>query len=510
MDEIHTLMNSSMARLFVLEKDSGMLATRGEDEADHVTVDASHGILGRTITLRSPQVLNKIGRKQTKLLCTDAFPGTKIESTLCVPCIVDGVVLGVIQAVNKHKARAGGKERGDEVEDEDDEDDEEEEEEEEDNYGSEDIELLTSIADHVSAALLHCLEHHGNRSKLQEAMHQLHVLEKDLAQAQETERSLNSSHLHKDFMLNLAKTLSGHLEMNSLFETVIAEAREMLDADRGTLFLIDREKKVLWSRVANGIDDLQIPLDSGIAGHVATTGDVVNIKDAHLDHRFNHSVDLRSGYRTRSMLCCAVKADDETVLGVVQCMNKRTGHFTEADEALLEDFANHISGPIMITSMNEETKQEAERARGQLKEVEVEMHELRDALTTEKLRSKEQLDSARAKIEEHAEEARRGEASARGESEEGRAVKLTETTWSHKQSSRPPSRRRGSARKSSSSLRGTRRASGYRGSTTARFRNSKNTRSRCERSMPMRWLAPAATLSNLRRRHSTSLIPKTR
>ena len=57
------------------------------------------------------------------------------------------------------------------------------------------------------------------------------------------------------------------------------------------------------SRDAHGI---KIPM-TGIAGHVAQTGEVINIRDVYKDPRFNPAVDKKSGYRTRSMLCAPIR-----------------------------------------------------------------------------------------------------------------------------------------------------------------------------------------------------------
>ena len=80
---------------------------------------------------------------------------------------------------------------------------------------------------------------------------------------------------------------------------------EMLDADRSTLFLFDAKSNELWSLVAEGLDtkEIRFPAGAGIAGSCLTSGKVINIPDAYADARFNPEVDLKTGYRTRSILC---------------------------------------------------------------------------------------------------------------------------------------------------------------------------------------------------------------
>ena len=47
-------------------------------------------------------------------------------------------------------------------------------------------------------------------------------------------------------------------------------------------------------------------MDKGVAGHVASTGEVLNILDAYADPRFNRAVDLQTGYKTNTILCMPI------------------------------------------------------------------------------------------------------------------------------------------------------------------------------------------------------------
>uniref|UniRef100_A0A2C9JI08 Phosphodiesterase n=1 Tax=Biomphalaria glabrata TaxID=6526 RepID=A0A2C9JI08_BIOGL len=84
--------------------------------------------------------------------------------------------------------------------------------------------------------------------------------------------------------------------------------------------------------------DIRFSMDKGVAGYVASTGKVLNIKDAYKDPRFNPEVDIRTGYKTKSILCMPIFIRG-VVIGVVQMVNKRNGTFTKADEQAFETFA---------------------------------------------------------------------------------------------------------------------------------------------------------------------------
>lgn len=72
-------------------------------------------------------------------------------------------------------------------------------------------------------------------------------------------------------------------------------------------------------------EQLVIPFGVGIAGHVAETKDVVNIKDAYEDPRFNSEIDLKTGYKTNIILSMPICNYEGEVIGVAQIINKTNG-----------------------------------------------------------------------------------------------------------------------------------------------------------------------------------------
>ncbi len=109
--------------------------------------------------------------------------------------------------------------------------------------------------------------------------------------------------------------------------------REMILADRCTLWLLDEERKELRTSVAHDVSPICIPIDSGIVGHTIRTGQPIIIDDAYQDARFNQEVDLQTGYRTRSLLVIPIRDNEGNVIGAYQAINKMTaaGKFTQKD-----------------------------------------------------------------------------------------------------------------------------------------------------------------------------------
>jgi signal transduction protein with GAF and PtsI domain len=110
--------------------------------------------------------------------------------------------------------------------------------------------------------------------------------------------------------------------------------------------------------------NIRISMEQGIAGMVATTGQTLNIPDAYENASFNQTIDKKTGYRTKAILCMAIKSDDQ-VIGVLQLINKVSGSgvFTSDDEDVMAIFLA-IAGPILAESNLYEQIQGKSKGRG--------------------------------------------------------------------------------------------------------------------------------------------------
>jgi putative ABC transport system ATP-binding protein len=135
--------------------------------------------------------------------------------------------------------------------------------------------------------------------------------------------------------------------LQQLIEAFALKATDLMDAERVSLFMVDRSRGELWSKVARGDRDepldIRFPLSAGIAGRVAREGSVVNAPDAYLEPDFNRDIDLRTGFRTRALLCVPLRTRDGEVFAVAQLLNKRGGGaFLAADERRFVNLAESI------------------------------------------------------------------------------------------------------------------------------------------------------------------------
>ena len=145
-------------------------------------------------------------------------------------------------------------------------------------------------------------------------------------------------------ILAICQKMNSERDLGALLDLIAREAISLLDCDRASIFLLDRERNELWSKVALGSDEiLRFDAKLGIAGNTALTGNTINVRDAYSDPRFYTAIDDRTGYRTRNVLAVAVRNQRGEIIGAFEALNKRSGAFTARDEDSLDALASHAA-----------------------------------------------------------------------------------------------------------------------------------------------------------------------
>lgn len=137
-------------------------------------------------------------------------------------------------------------------------------------------------------------------------------------------------------VLAVSRAMGSERRLDQLLDLICTAVTDLIQAERTSLFLVDRERGELFSTVAQRSTLIRLPIGNGIAGTVAATGTAINIPVAYDDPRFNPDNDRRSGFRTRSILCMPLVNHSGAVVGVIQALNKRGAPaFVAYDEQVL-------------------------------------------------------------------------------------------------------------------------------------------------------------------------------
>jgi signal transduction protein with GAF and PtsI domain len=133
-----------------------------------------------------------------------------------------------------------------------------------------------------------------------------------------------------------------------LLQSIVGAAAQIFGAAAASIALVDRQSGELHFRVAYGAGEqevvgMRIPLNRGIAGYVAMTGQPIAISDVQEDPRFNREFAASTGYVPRSILATPLLLEDR-VIGVMEILDKISApSFGMQDMELLGVFAQQAA-----------------------------------------------------------------------------------------------------------------------------------------------------------------------
>lgn len=157
-------------------------------------------------------------------------------------------------------------------------------------------------------------------------------------------------------ILNYISRIANERDVDTLLTLFADMGRDLIGADRCTLWLLDEKSMELWSRVSHGLKEIRIPLSHGIAGYVARNGETEIINDPYADDRFDKEVDKKTGYRTRNIIALPIRTSEGKIIGVFQAVNKvvRDRVFNEQDKEHLLIAATYTGKQLEAVLLQEE------------------------------------------------------------------------------------------------------------------------------------------------------------
>ncbi len=158
-------------------------------------------------------------------------------------------------------------------------------------------------------------------------------------------------------LLNICQKINSERDLAAVLDLIAREATKLMEADRSSIFLLDREKRMLWSQVTLDSETIQFDARLGIAGAVVMTGQTISVADAYNDPRFYKDIDVKTGFQTRSVLAVPLRNREGEVIGAFEAMNKKHGPFTHEDEELLIALAAQAAVAIETARMFHELRQ---------------------------------------------------------------------------------------------------------------------------------------------------------
>lgn len=149
------------------------------------------------------------------------------------------------------------------------------------------------------------------------------------------------------------RALMDQNKMENSVELIGKEAKNLVNADRCSLFIVDNEAQMLWTKLSDGMGRIVVGLDSGIVGDTYLKKEPQIVNNPYEDERFLDTIDKKSGYITKNMITVPIFNSKREVMGVMQLLNKSRFDFDEEDLELLTFFANYVSGSLELSLMHD-------------------------------------------------------------------------------------------------------------------------------------------------------------
>jgi len=142
---------------------------------------------------------------------------------------------------------------------------------------------------------------------------------------QELDKGSNATLLRTiDALMQCALLMNAKKSLDVVLQQVVEEAKAVVGAEVGMVFLVDATGKHLVSTMNDEDKELRLPVTEGIIGHVVATGESVLCDDAYADARFDKRLDMELGCTTEALICVplVVQSKSGDVRGVIQLCNK--------------------------------------------------------------------------------------------------------------------------------------------------------------------------------------------
>ena len=189
-------------------------------------------------------------------------------------------------------------------------------------------------------------------------------------------------------LISATRLVERHVDPAELLDRVINAAKDLMSADRGTLWLLDTTRQQLWTKIPMGNKqsrEIRLDVGQGFAGQVAVSREVLNIGFDLYNHPGSETakrIDAQSGYRTCSLLCMPILDADGELIGVTQLVNKKKSgesvdhhkiqtmmqqgevpdlfktSFDDSDRKCLQIFNNQVGGIIHKSSLMDDLQRQ--------------------------------------------------------------------------------------------------------------------------------------------------------
>eukprot|EP01038_Epipyxis_sp_PR26KG_P011345 gene11345-15210_t len=330
-DATYTILNAERVHLMEIDKNSRELIVTHTHEENTIgyRIPVNKGIEGDVVTRKICANVPDVTHDPRYLPTMELKIGQKVRCLVCAPIIYEGVVIGVIQAINKlgdlktHSPRDSL------------------------TFNTNDALMLSFIATNAGLAIKQ-----SNSSSATPDLPPLTMYSNPTI-ARHDINSVTTNGLVS------RQATSNSLENDINFKILLDLAYTKLDAERVSIFTYSATSKTLVCAVSPDIKGFSIPKDQGIAGSSFSSVRIINVLDCAEDERWFQEFDKRVGYTTRNVLSAPILDSIGLPIGVIQAVNKKSSSsFSSVDEENILELGKKIAAFLKQKEANEQQHQQ--------------------------------------------------------------------------------------------------------------------------------------------------------
>ncbi len=171
-------------------------------------------------------------------------------------------------------------------------------------------------------------------------------------------RTLDATKLLELIFVYLTE-VSSLRDHDEIIKVLADMGRALTSADRCTVWVVSDDKQKIWTKIAHGMDAIELPIDSGIVGSSIVNKEKIIIEDVYKDERFNQEIDKQTGYRTRSMMVIPMFDNDDAIIGAFQVINHQgeKGVFDKRDMQRLMLASTYAAETLVAARLAQEIEE---------------------------------------------------------------------------------------------------------------------------------------------------------
>ena len=231
-----------------------------------LTIEKTRGVMGQVVRTGKPLVLNTASEMAGYEDAIDRAFGFKKTSSLAVPLMRGGEIIGAVEAVNKRNG----------------------------NFSGRDVDMLTALAEQIATALDNARLYGRVTMEMRE----------------------------RELLYQVGMRISSSLDLEEVLSLILHNLREVVEYHAGGIFLVDPDTMKIMRLTAMGYDPdmegrLELKFGEGVVGWVAKNVEPVIVGDVSRDRRYKNARD-----ETRSEIVVPLTVGDK-IVGVLNLENNR-------------------------------------------------------------------------------------------------------------------------------------------------------------------------------------------